>query len=184
MQWLQRSEDFLGRYPHIVAALEAVSTFAAVVISLALAGMGQRANRTRLEADCFVGEVQSAGIDPQNPPRYVAISIRNTGLLPLRIPYAFQSDVHKVWKGYLDVSALSKITVLASVPYGVNAILFNDLAIEFSLVHCVPIATEVLETPVIGHIIAMAQIHLTKKSSEYRRGMFVGFSEGPERRST
>jgi len=89
VQWLQHCENLLSRYPHIVAAIESLSTFAAVITSLVLAGMAQRSNRTKLEADGFIGEVHSEAVDPKTHPRYLVVSITNTGLLPLRIPYGF-----------------------------------------------------------------------------------------------
>jgi hypothetical protein len=46
MPWLQYFDNLLGRYSHIVSAVEAVSTLAAVIVSLGLALVAQRANRT------------------------------------------------------------------------------------------------------------------------------------------
>jgi hypothetical protein len=48
--WAERLDQFLGSYPHLIAALEAVSTFAAVLVSLSLAVWSQRANRTQIKA--------------------------------------------------------------------------------------------------------------------------------------
>lgn len=87
--WPERLEHFLSHYPHVVAGLEAVSTFAAVVVSLSLASLARRANQTRLRARLYVAQLIQQGIDPKNPPQYVALSITNTGMLPLRLSFAF-----------------------------------------------------------------------------------------------
>jgi hypothetical protein len=85
--WLKHINDLLGQYPHIVSALEALSTFAAVVVSLVIALWAQRANRTKLIASMFVADLVMEGL--QTPPQYVTVSITNTGIMPLRIPLAF-----------------------------------------------------------------------------------------------
>jgi len=87
--WPDRLEHFLGHYPHVVAGLEAVSTFAAVVVSLSLAALARRANQTKLRARLYVAQLLQQGTDPKNAPEYIALSITNTGILPLRIPFAF-----------------------------------------------------------------------------------------------
>ncbi len=87
--WLQALDDSLARYPHIVAAVEAFSTFAAVVVSLFLASLAQRANRTKLRASLFIAQLVQEGVDPNNPPAYMALSITNRGMMPLTIPFAF-----------------------------------------------------------------------------------------------
>jgi hypothetical protein len=46
--WLHCLDQFLGHYPHIVAGLEAVSTFGVVVVSLCLAFAARRANKPGL----------------------------------------------------------------------------------------------------------------------------------------
>jgi 2-keto-4-pentenoate hydratase/2-oxohepta-3-ene-1,7-dioic acid hydratase in catechol pathway len=42
--WPERLDHFLGHYPHVIAGLEAISTFGAVVVSLSLAFAARRAN--------------------------------------------------------------------------------------------------------------------------------------------
>jgi hypothetical protein len=90
VQWLEHLDTLLGKYSHIVAALEAFGTLAAVITSLALARLAQRANRTKLQATAFIGQIVPAAT-AQPPPRYLTIVITNTGLFQLRIPYAFFS---------------------------------------------------------------------------------------------
>jgi hypothetical protein len=88
-EWLERFDAILGHYPHLVAALEAVSTFGAVVVSLTLAVLAHRGNRTKLRARLYVAQLFHEGIDHTNRPEYIALVITNTGMLPLRIPFAF-----------------------------------------------------------------------------------------------
>ena len=85
MTWPDQLEQFLGRYPHLITALEAASTFAAVAISLCLAVASWRGRKTRLRARVhksllIIGELKRT---------YVTINIMNTGLFPLRIPLSF-----------------------------------------------------------------------------------------------
>jgi hypothetical protein len=47
---LQEIEEFFKAHEHTMAALEALSTFAAVVVALVLSLVSQRANRTRIKA--------------------------------------------------------------------------------------------------------------------------------------
>jgi hypothetical protein len=86
---LQALDDFFGRYPHLVAAVEAFSTLAAVVVCLLLASLAQRANRTKLRAYLFIAQLVQEGVDPKNPPAYMALSVTNKGVMPLTIPFAF-----------------------------------------------------------------------------------------------
>ncbi len=86
--WPERLEHFLGQYPHLIAGLEAISTFAAVVVSLSLASAARRANNTRLRARVQKSVLVSESLGPQRP-TYVTVNITNTGILPLRIPLSF-----------------------------------------------------------------------------------------------
>lgn len=86
--WPERLDHFLGYYPHVIAALEAISTFAAVVVSLSLAFAAGRSSKTRLTAR--VSEL--VFIHPNVPeprPSYIVARVTNVGILPLRIPLSF-----------------------------------------------------------------------------------------------
>jgi hypothetical protein len=87
--WLKSIENFLSEYPHIVSAFGALSTFAAVVVSLMIALWAQRTNRTKLTARIYVADIVLQGVEPENSPQYITVSITNTGTMPLRIPFSF-----------------------------------------------------------------------------------------------
>ena len=89
LAWLTGVDEWLGRYSHIVAALEACSTLAAVIVSLILAFLAYRGNQTKLRASAYVGVIMHETIGPQNPPEYLMVLITNTGVMPLSIPFAF-----------------------------------------------------------------------------------------------
>jgi hypothetical protein len=57
--WPDRLNHFLGHYPHVIAALTAVSTLAAVIVSLCLAFAARRANKPglRILPDGFSGNI-------------------------------------------------------------------------------------------------------------------------------
>jgi hypothetical protein len=88
-EWLEHLDLILGHYPHVVATLEAVSTFAAVVVSLALASAARRANKPRLKAWVDIGTIVHSTIPPESRVRYLTATITNTGITPLRVPVAF-----------------------------------------------------------------------------------------------
>ena len=89
--WLKFIDDFLGQYAHIVSAIGAISTFAAVVVSLMIALWAQRANRTNLVASIYVADLILEGVAVTKPPQYITVSITNIGTMPLRIPFMFLS---------------------------------------------------------------------------------------------
>ena len=60
--WPDRLEHFLDHYPRIIAAVEAISTFAAVVVALWLARRGEA---VRLRA------LLSIGLSPTDPSQFV-----------------------------------------------------------------------------------------------------------------
>ena len=69
--WPDRLEHFLDHYPHIIAAVEAISTFAAVVVALWLA---RRSEAVRLRA------LLSIALFPTDPSQVVTLQIHNMGL--------------------------------------------------------------------------------------------------------
>jgi hypothetical protein len=84
---LKTINDVLGQYSNIVSAMEALSTFAAVVASLGIALWAHRANRTQLVAHIFVGNLHVDSAQPS--PQFIILSITNTGTLSLWIPMSF-----------------------------------------------------------------------------------------------
>jgi hypothetical protein len=82
-------EEFFKAHEHTVAAVEAISTFGAVVVSLALALAAQRANRTRVKARARIGVMLHSTLEGKAKPTYVTIFVRNAGIMPVMIPFAF-----------------------------------------------------------------------------------------------
>lgn len=105
-EWLKYVEDVLARYPHIVSAVEAFSTFAAVVTSLSIALLSQRANRTKIRAYGSIGRLVGGGIDPAQAPRYLTVSVTNVGNTSLRLPFAFFNWRIPFHRGYATVNPL------------------------------------------------------------------------------
>jgi hypothetical protein len=87
--WLHDLDDMLGRYPHIISAVETLATLAAVVVSLGLSYVAHRANKTRLTARLFLTVILEDGVPPDQRPEYLTVSITNAGMMPLSIPFAF-----------------------------------------------------------------------------------------------
>jgi hypothetical protein len=85
----QKLEEFFKAHEHTMAALEAVSTFAAVVVALVLSLVSQRANRTRIKAVVSATIIMHESIDAPDYPSYVSVDITNNGILPVMIPLAF-----------------------------------------------------------------------------------------------
>lgn len=78
-------EAFFTAHEHTVSAVEAASTFAAVVLALALSFISQRANRTRVKARASVTQIVGGAIYPT----YVSVDITNVGLFAVTVPMAF-----------------------------------------------------------------------------------------------
>jgi hypothetical protein len=82
-------EDFFKAHQHTIAAIGAVSTFAAVVTSLWLARRATRADRTRLKARADLVLIFHAPIDGKSVPKFLKVRITNIGRFPLHIPSVF-----------------------------------------------------------------------------------------------
>ena len=72
-----------------MATIEAISTFAAVVVSLSLALAAQMANKTRLKASVSTSIITHSTQKGKNKPTYDVANITNTGIMPLSIPFSF-----------------------------------------------------------------------------------------------
>lgn len=79
-------ELFFGKYVNSISALSAVSTFAAVMVSLLLAMRGEK---TRMSVGVTSTFLIHDMIAPHNRPNFLSVSITNKGSLPLRVPYSF-----------------------------------------------------------------------------------------------
>jgi hypothetical protein len=87
---LEAIEQFSRAHQYTIAAFATVSTFAAVLVSLALALIAQRSRRTRIKAHASIRRIVSAALQG-TPPRYLTVTITNVGVLPVHIPFAFFS---------------------------------------------------------------------------------------------
>lgn len=81
LRWL---DQFSEANQHTIAALGAVSTFAAVVVSLVLALIAQRSSRTRIIGRAELSFIYHPSLEGRPGPEYVTVSIRNVGLMPVR----------------------------------------------------------------------------------------------------
>jgi hypothetical protein len=81
---LEFIEELCKRHEHSIAALEAVSTFSAVAVSLWLAS---RASQTRLTA--YITKQAIIDATTQERPEYLVAIITNTGVMTLYIPLSF-----------------------------------------------------------------------------------------------
>ena len=86
---LSAIEIFFTAYQHTVAALAAMSTFAAVVVSLVVTYISQRTNRTRIKASATVMFVMHLSLKGKPRPTYVTVSITNLGILPATVQFSF-----------------------------------------------------------------------------------------------
>jgi hypothetical protein len=96
-------EHFLEAHQHTTAALEAVSTFAAVVISLVLALLAYRSSRTRIRAWVQVQFIFHPTLDGRSKPEYVTVTITNIGVMPASIPVSFFAWKVPFYSDYLQV---------------------------------------------------------------------------------
>jgi hypothetical protein len=80
-------EAFCTAHSHTISAIEALSTLLAVIISLTLAYRASLADKTNLKAGLEISTILHPSISPN--PRFVVVSITNTGVFPPQIPVGF-----------------------------------------------------------------------------------------------
>jgi len=80
-------EQFSQAHQHTIAAIGAISTSAAVVVSLVL--IAQRTNRTRIKAHASVSFIDHVTLKGKPKPEYITVMIANLGLMPVVIPAFF-----------------------------------------------------------------------------------------------
>ena len=90
LAWLERFSD---THQHTIAALEATSTFAAVVASLALALLAHRSSRTRIRAWVKVSFIVHQTLEGKPKPEYLTVTLR----LKHRCRAVFPSTLNRVW---------------------------------------------------------------------------------------
>jgi hypothetical protein len=81
-------ERFSEIHQHTIALMEALSTFAAVVISLMLATLAQRSVRTRIKARAAVSEFIHSTLEGKRK-EYVTVTVTNVGQMPAMLPLSF-----------------------------------------------------------------------------------------------
>lgn len=82
-------EQFSQAHQHTIAALGALATVAAVLVSLVLALIAQRTHRTRIKANASVSFIDHETLKGKPKPEYITVMITNLGLMPVVIPFAF-----------------------------------------------------------------------------------------------
>ncbi len=82
-------EEFLKAHQYTTTALGAIGTFSAVVVSLTVALLSQRANRTRVNASAMIGVIMHPTLKGEDKPTYLTAIVRNAGILPVTIPLSF-----------------------------------------------------------------------------------------------
>ena len=113
---LQSFELLLGSYPNTIAAFSAISTFLAVLVSLAIALVSLKQNETRLQAYLSTSVIIHETIDPSNRPRYLTASITNVGNMPLRIGFSFFNWKIPFYRWNMMVNPLDHFGVDVFVP--------------------------------------------------------------------
>jgi hypothetical protein len=82
-------EAFFKSYEATFAAITAISTFLAVVVSLAISIGSQRASRTQIKARVSVMVVLHSSLEGKPTPTYLSVEITNIGILAAVIPLSF-----------------------------------------------------------------------------------------------
>jgi hypothetical protein len=122
VDWVNQVEEFLRQYPNIIATISAVSTLAAVIVSLAIALWSQRATRTQLTARIYVAHIVTQSIPVDKP--YVFVAITNKGSMTLSIPPAFLGWRIPLcwikWQFAVPIDATTKDRLVAPRSYPVS----------------------------------------------------------------
>lgn len=101
LNWL---EQLSAANQHNIAALGAISTLAAVVVSLVLALVAQRSSRTRIDARATISVILHSTLEGKPKPKYVTVAITNVGLMPATIPFSFFHWKLPFMRGYWMVN--------------------------------------------------------------------------------
>jgi hypothetical protein len=82
-------EVFFRAHQYTTAALGVAATFSAVILSLVLALVSQRANRTRIKARASISVILHSTLEGKAKPTHVTVFVRNVGIMPVMIPFSF-----------------------------------------------------------------------------------------------
>lgn len=77
-------EAFFESYGHTFSALGAIGTLLAVIISLYFGYRAMKSNDAKITAYISISILTTP-----NTPKYIVVTIRNTGLMPVSIPFSF-----------------------------------------------------------------------------------------------
>lgn len=84
-------EQFFKDYEYTIAAISAVATVLAVVISLWVTLLNGNAHRTRLRADASIRMIVVREIDQAQWPYYLVVSVTNVGLMRAKLDMNFMN---------------------------------------------------------------------------------------------
>ncbi|WP_234678923.1 hypothetical protein [Bradyrhizobium monzae] len=82
-------EELLKAHQFTIAALGVLGTFAAVTVALLNSYMTARASRTKIHAWASINVVYHDSIKGTELPRYLVVSVRNLGVMPVHIGAGF-----------------------------------------------------------------------------------------------
>jgi hypothetical protein len=81
-------------------------TFAAVVVALFNSVAALRASRTKLRARASINVIYQSSLQGQQKPKYLVVSIRNLGIMPVHIPMGFFHWKLPLRRGLYEVLSL------------------------------------------------------------------------------
>ncbi|MGE5536320.1 MAG: hypothetical protein ACM3W7_12490 [Acidobacteriota bacterium] len=82
-------EEFCKAHQFTIAALSALATFGAVLVSLAFGFFTLRSTRTRIKSTVAFSVVLHETLRGKPKPTYLTADIRNLGVMPVTIPLSF-----------------------------------------------------------------------------------------------
>jgi hypothetical protein len=119
-------EDFFKAHQYTVAALGVLATFSAVVVALFSSVAAIRASRTKLTARASMNVIHHSSLQGKERPRYLVVSVRNLGAMPVHIPMGFfhwklpfQRGLYEVLP--LDYSAVDEWVAQRKYPMEIKA---------------------------------------------------------------
>jgi hypothetical protein len=99
-------EQFCREHGYTIQALTALGTLLAVFASVLIAWTSARSNRTQLRASAAIFRVIQEGLPQDQAPKYLTVTVTNTGALPLFLEFAFFNWKVPFSGGFYTVSPL------------------------------------------------------------------------------
>jgi len=119
-------EDFFKAHQYTIAALGVLGTFSVVVVALISSVLAMRGSRTRIAARAWIGVIHQDSLQGKERARYLVVSIRNLGTMPVHIPMdffhwklPFQRGLYEVLP--LDYSAVDHWVAQKKYPVEIKA---------------------------------------------------------------